>query len=225
MSKILLVGIQTDDLPRLQHSLAQIPSDLLLADSYLAALECLADPSIDLVLSEVSFSGNSDDRNGLDLCRYLRSRPLSVLLPFLFWSSDLELETRIQGYNLGADGYLGPQLLPLEIQITLEFHLQRNQKVQQILHSFGQKTAPPPLMSIPTQEPTSSLAELPLTPAEQKVFKEVAQGLTNQEIGDHLNISPRTVQTHITNMLRKLQLDNRAQIVRLAFEGGYMSPD
>jgi DNA-binding NarL/FixJ family response regulator len=65
---------------------------------------------------------------------------------------------------------------------------------------------------------------LPLTPAEAKVFWEVVQGFTNRQIGEHLNLSPRTVQTHLSNMLTKLSLDNHSQLVRFAFEQGHRPP-
>jgi DNA-binding NarL/FixJ family response regulator len=65
---------------------------------------------------------------------------------------------------------------------------------------------------------------LPLTPAEEKVFWEVIQGYTNKQIGEHLFVSPRTVQTHLSNILNKLQLENRSQLVRYAFERGYRPP-
>jgi DNA-binding CsgD family transcriptional regulator len=65
---------------------------------------------------------------------------------------------------------------------------------------------------------------LPLTPAEERVFWEVVQGLTNKQISDRLFISPRTVQTHLSNILGKLALDNRSQLVRFAFENGYIPP-
>lgn len=66
--------------------------------------------------------------------------------------------------------------------------------------------------------------DLPLTPAEARVFWEVIQGLTNKQISQRLFISPRTVQTHLSNILTKLNLANRSQLVRFAFEHGYRPP-
>ncbi|MEY2833509.1 MAG: hypothetical protein RLZZ574_2768, partial [Cyanobacteriota bacterium] len=62
---------------------------------------------------------------------------------------------------------------------------------------------------------------LPLTPAEERVFWETIQGYTNKQISDRLFISPRTVQTHLSNILSKLDLSNRTQLVRFAYEQGY----
>lgn len=69
--------------------------------------------------------------------------------------------------------------------------------------------------------PTAPHQNFGLTPSEEKVFRQVVRGLTNKEIGKRLQVSPRTVQTHLSSIMTKLNLDNRSQIVRFAFEHGY----
>lgn len=59
-----------------------------------------------------------------------------------------------------------------------------------------------------------------LTRRELEILKKVASGLTNNEIGEELGISPRTVQTHRTNLMAKLDLKNTADLVRLAVSRG-----
>lgn len=68
------------------------------------------------------------------------------------------------------------------------------------------------------EEPTIPIPHPVLTPSEEKVFWQVVQGYTNKEIGRRLQISPRTVQTHLSSIMTKLTLENRSQIVRFAFE-------
>ncbi|MEO0015204.1 MAG: hypothetical protein RLZZ535_3593, partial [Cyanobacteriota bacterium] len=72
-----------------------------------------------------------------------------------------------------------------------------------------------------TAIPAVPTKPLPLTPAEERVFWETIQGYTNKQISDRLFISPRTVQTHLSNILSKLDLSNRTQLVRFAYEQGY----
>ena len=48
----------------------------------------------------------------------------------------------------------------------------------------------------------------------------VAKGLSYKQIAERLVISHRTVQNHVQNTLRKLQLHNRVQLVRYAIEQG-----
>lgn len=59
-----------------------------------------------------------------------------------------------------------------------------------------------------------------LTERETEVLRLVAKGLTYPEIAGLLVLSPRTVQNHVQNTLIKLQLHNKAQLVRYALEQG-----
>ena len=59
-----------------------------------------------------------------------------------------------------------------------------------------------------------------LTDRETEVLRLVAKGLTARQIGERLVVSHRTVESHVQNTLRKLQLNNRAQLVRYAIEKG-----
>jgi DNA-binding NarL/FixJ family response regulator len=59
-----------------------------------------------------------------------------------------------------------------------------------------------------------------LTARETEVLRLVAKGLTYPEIAGRLVLSPRTVQNHVRNTLTKLQLRNKAQLVRYALEQG-----
>ncbi|NJK34169.1 MAG: helix-turn-helix transcriptional regulator [Oscillatoriales cyanobacterium SM2_2_1] len=69
------------------------------------------------------------------------------------------------------------------------------------------------------QPPTTPVGNrMILTPSEERVFWQVVHGFTNKEIGKLLQISPRTVQTHISSIMAKLNLENRSQIVRYAYE-------
>ncbi|MEB3314074.1 MAG: response regulator transcription factor, partial [Cyanobacteriota bacterium] len=77
----------------------------------------------------------------------------------------------------------------------------------------------------PEPVPTKDSPPEVLTAAELKVFWQVIQGFTNKEIAHHLFLSPRTVQTHLSNILAKLGLKNRSQLVKYAFENGYTAPE
>jgi DNA-binding NarL/FixJ family response regulator len=59
-----------------------------------------------------------------------------------------------------------------------------------------------------------------LTERETEVLRLVAKGMTYPEIATLLVLSPRTVQNHVQNTLIKLQLHNKAQLVRYALEHG-----
>lgn len=61
-----------------------------------------------------------------------------------------------------------------------------------------------------TQRPEPNLYE-DLTKRETEVLKLIAQGKSNQEIADELFITLKTVKTHVSNILSKLQVDDRTQ--------------
>jgi len=59
-----------------------------------------------------------------------------------------------------------------------------------------------------------------LTERETEVLRLVAKGMSYKQIAERLFLSHRTVQNHVQNTLRKLQLHNRVQLVRYAIEQG-----
>jgi DNA-binding NarL/FixJ family response regulator len=59
-----------------------------------------------------------------------------------------------------------------------------------------------------------------LTDRETEVLRLVAKGLTYPQIAERLTLSTRTVHNHVRNTLTKLQLHNKAQLVRYALENG-----
>jgi len=61
-----------------------------------------------------------------------------------------------------------------------------------------------------------------LTPREREVLTLLAYGHTNAEIAEKLFISPRTVETHRTNIMNKLELKSRAELVRFAIDNGLL---
>jgi DNA-binding CsgD family transcriptional regulator len=57
-----------------------------------------------------------------------------------------------------------------------------------------------------------------LTTRELEVVQLIAEGHTNNEIGERLSISGKTVSTHRKNILRKLDMKNTAMLIRYAVE-------
>ncbi len=64
----------------------------------------------------------------------------------------------------------------------------------------------------------------PLTAREQEVLKLVAEAHTNKQIGAVLNLSEKTVESHRGNLLRKLGMRDRVELVRYAIRRGLIEP-
>jgi len=71
---------------------------------------------------------------------------------------------------------------------------------------------------LPRHDPPRALEDL--TGRELDVFRLIARGLSNAEIGQELSISETTVKTHVTRVLQKLGVRDRAQAIVLAYQAG-----
>lgn len=183
------------------------------AASGLKGFESFTEDTPDLIVSDVVMP----EMDGFELCTRVRESGTGQLIPFIFLSGRCDLEDRIRGHSIGADDCLVKPFHPRELIAKVEAQLARasriRSEIKRVLKRFDGERLP--------AQPSVAL---PLTPAEEKVFWEVIQGFTNKKIGDHLFISPRTVQTHLSNILSKLSLENRSQLIRFAFENGYRPP-
>ena len=236
MKKILIVD---DDLilrQVLQNSLGQKGYQVISVGSAQEALTKFSQDIPDIIVSDVSMP----KMDGFEFCRQLRSQTSGKLIPFIFLSAKDELEDRIQGHTIGADSYLTKPFEMKELLANIEALIERSRRVHaEIVHLIEQLVNshhPTEIVTsighystkvrqnaeaTPKNQSSSTPDPLPLTPAEERVFWETIQGYTNKQISERLFISPRTVQTHLSNILNKLNLSNRTQLVRFAYEQGY----
>ena len=118
----------------------------------------------------------------------------------------------------GADGYLLKNSTQREVMDAIEKVL-KNQ-------SYFSQDVTLSLLDKSNSVGTGRDLSLPisqLTEREIEILKLVAQGMTNKEIGDTLDISHRTVDTHRTNLMKKLDVTNVAGLIRFAFKNGLIS--
>lgn len=235
MKKILVVDDDRTLRIALTRALENMGYQVEQVSSGAEALEaCVKNPP-DLVVSDVMMP----EMDGLEFCRRLRTTPSGQLMPFIFLSGKGELEDRIHGHSIGADDYLTKPVNPRELAAKIEAQLERTRRIHALIVQLMQLNASstdaesvipsltpePSQMSATETETAATPTPLPLTPAEERVFWEVIQGLTNKQISNRLFISPRTVQTHLSSILNKLKLGNRAQLIRFAYENGYQPPN
>ncbi len=216
MKRILIIDDDPISLKILSRHLTQEGYRVCTGSSGIEGLKLFAQELPDMVVSDVMMPG----MDGFEFCRQLRQQPGGELVPFIFLSSRGEVEDRVQGYEWGADDYIIKPFEPRELVAKIEAQIERSRRTQAEILRLMQKQQQEQKATTHAASPPQPI-ELPLTPAEERVFREVIQGATNKQIGEKLFISPRTVQTHLTNILSKLSLENRAQLVRFAFEQGY----
>ena len=73
------------------------------------------------------------------------------------------------------------------------------------------------------EDPSAGPSE-PLTPREQEVLKLIAEAYTNRQIAEILNVAEKTVESHRGNLLRKLGMRDRVELVRYAIRRGLVEP-
>lgn len=62
-----------------------------------------------------------------------------------------------------------------------------------------------------------------LTPQQRRILRLVADGLTSREIGCRLKLSPRTIEVHRYNVMRRLKVHNVAQLIGAAYRHGMLT--
>lgn len=236
MKKVLVVD--DDQILRqvLVSSLEQKGYQTVSVSSGKEGLEKFSQDVPDIIISDISMP----EMDGFEFCRQLRSQTSGKLIPFIFLSAKNDLEDRIQGHTIGADSYLTKPFEMKELLANMEALIERSRRVHaEIVHLIEQLVSSRPMDALNQSGSKGAARELdiktssnqikqsispeplPLTPAEERVFWETIQGYTNKQISERLFISPRTVQTHLSNILNKLNLSNRTQLVRFAYEQGY----
>jgi DNA-binding NarL/FixJ family response regulator len=111
--------------------------------------------------------------------------------------------------------------------------IRRGQLTDAIRTAFGGETLVAPaitrrLIEQFCRRPSAAHAEhgelIDLTPREIEVLTLIGKGMSNTEIARHLVVAETTVKTHVSRLLSKLNLRDRAQVVVMAYETGLIQP-
>ncbi len=149
-------------------------------------------------------------KTGLEAIIEIRKEnPQARILVLTSFSEDTQIAAAIKA---GAMGYVLKDASPDELIHTI-----------QGVH-MGKLSIPAEMMQIVLAESTDrsepSALETELTSREIDVLRLLALGQSNQEIADTLGVGTTTVRTHVSNILRKLNLENRTQAALYAIEIG-----
>ncbi len=156
---------------------------------------------------------NMPNCNGLEATQALQAEMPEVGI-LMLTISDKE-DDLLDAIRFGARGYLVKNSEPDEL-------------VQGVLHTARGGVIVSPSMATmllgelkAAKEPEPETSNL--SPREQEVLQQVAQGSGNKEIAATLFISENTVKTHLRNIMDKLHLANRSQAVAYAIKKGIIS--
>ncbi|GAB2766994.1 response regulator [Salinimicrobium soli] len=206
--KVLLADDHQMFLDGLASLLSQLKDVEVIAtvNSGKEALTRLTTLSPDLAILDI----NMPDMNGLETTKKIKEKYPDIKILGLTMENDLQLVTGM--LEAGASGYIlkntGKEELELAIRQVIkgEPYLSQtisNQLAQNLLRNFQQKNEP--------QDALSSLTE-----RELEILKLIALEHSNSEIADLLFISPKTVETHRKNLMRKIEVKNSLGVYKFA---------
>ena len=145
--------------------------------------------------------------------RQTAERPARVLILTTF---DLD-EYVYAALRAGASGFLLKDTPPAELLAAINIiaagdALLAPSVTRKLIREFARKS--------PASRPSLDV----ITEREQDVLALVARGLSNAEIATELFISLGTVKTHVSRLLTKLAARDRAQLIVIAYESGFVAP-
>ena len=182
------------------------------ADDGRAALQSVSELEPDVVLMDISMPG----LNGIEATRQIRQNNPEVKVVVLSMHSNEEYVFQV--LRAGASGYVLKQSDSSEVLTAIRAAL-----------AGGSFLSPPISRTVIDDYVRRAEArggdddlEL-LTSREREVLQLLAEGLSNREIAEQLSISIKTVETHRSNMMNKLGVGSKTELVKYALRKGWAS--
>jgi DNA-binding NarL/FixJ family response regulator len=172
------------------------------------ALRAVASHRPELVLMDLSMPKT----NGTEAIRHIKKRyPDTKIIALTVHKADEYINAALEA---GAEGYLLLTELLTAIRRVLsgKRYLSPSVADKVVSRYLGQQTVPHATTSWET-----------LTHREREVIKLVAEGYKNREIAEYLSISPKTVEKHRANLMKKLGLRSAADVTAYAIEKGLVT--
>lgn len=172
-------------------------------DDGLKVVEMVEQARPDVVVLGIALPG----LNGLDVCRELTQRSKAAVL-ILTRLADAEFVSK--AFARGASGYL---LKTVAGKLFLE-------AVRQVAR--GEKYVGPGVSQEHAQQAGQFDGDAyeSLTNRERQVLQLIAEGRTNKQIAQRLSLAPKTVDTHRTRLMRKLNIHDQTTLVKYALKKG-----
>lgn len=184
-----------------------------------AAVRLARETRPDVVLMDIRMPG----LDGLAATREIVADPRLAGVRVIVLTTFTEDSYVFDAVRGGASGFLVKDIEPAELIRAIRV-VHRGDALlapvvtRTLIEEFAARSRP----VRPDRRLTALLASL--TDREREVVTHVAAGLTNDEIGARLVVSPATAKTHVSRAMSKLGARDRAQVVVLAYESGLVRP-
>jgi two-component system response regulator NreC len=165
----------------------------------------------DVVLMDVAMPG----MGGIEATRRIKASQPKVAVLALTMHEDEEYFFEMLA--AGASGYVPKRAAPDDLMSAIRIVKQGDVYIYPSLARLLVKDF------LHRSEASAPETREELTPREQEVLTFIAEGNSNREIAEALVISIKTVDRHRENIMRKLQLHNRVELVKYAIEKGLIS--
>ncbi len=173
------------------------------------AIRRVAELRPDVVLMDIEMPG----MNGIEATRRIKAEaPQAAVLALTMYEDD---QYFFEMLRAGASGYVPKRAAPDELVSAIRA-VSRGEVF--LYPSLAGRLVQDYLLRGRPEEQEPATDDL--TAREQEVLKLIAEGLSNNEIADRLVISAKTVDRHRENIMRKLNLHNRVDLVKYALRKG-----
>ena len=181
------------------------------------ALDRVRGGGVDVVLMDIRMP----EMDGLAATRAIIADPdLAGVRVLVLTTFELD-EYVFQALRSGASGFLGKGVGPDELLDAIRLVARGDS----LLSPLATRALITTFLDRPERSDVASSDRLQvLTPREREVLALVAMGLSNDELAQHLVLSPLTAKTHVNRAMTKLGARDRAQLVVIAYETGLMKP-
>ena len=169
----------------------------------------IAETIPDLIVSDIMMPRG----DGFTLVTNLRSNPRTDLIPIIFLTAKDGRSNRLNGIRAGVDAFLTKPFEPEELVATIENILKRVSRTHQGV-ALAANANSGNTVFVNDYAQSNNVNPSDLTEAEERIAALVAESLSNKEIAARLDISARTVESHVSHILAKKGFSNRVEIAR-----------
>jgi DNA-binding NarL/FixJ family response regulator len=155
--------------------------------------------------------------NGLEAAEQIRRIDPAIRLMILSIYSDEVYVT--QALRVGVTGYVLKDAIEMDLARAVVSVAEGRPYLSPAIAKFVMKVAKGGQPEVPT-DPLDRL-----TPRERQILQMVAEGLSNKEVAQRLEVTPKTVAIHRANLMRKLDIRGTAQLTLFAAKRGLVKVD